>query len=469
MSGLGLTFLRRGNLAHPTAGSDYILSENRGDPEVFRILMSKGVSSDGVGITREDAEKVTSIGTWFNRNTAIESFDEFGLFENAQSLSTRAFYGCTSLKTIDLSKVTKLGGADFKKNTSLAIVVDMPNLTGVVPYGAFEGSAITGIENLGNITTIQGNKDINIGGWGSHFAFAKCVNLKYAKFPATITEFYPTVFGGCTSLQDIAFADKNSIKKIGATAFRSVPANLDIDFPNLETIGWGAFDESGVVKITSLGKITALKGVENSNDGLSGWMNYGVFMNCTQLAEVNLPSTLSEIGYGAFAKCTALSTINLHKESITSIGFCAFMNVPAQMELDFPNLTSLGTAAFMGSGVVSVKNLGSITTLEGSEGYPISGGYDYQRGVFKNCKSLKEVTLPSTLTSIKVGAFLGCTALTTVVMNGTTPPSLNSNAFQNTNSTFVIYVPDESVEAYKAASGWSAYASRIKPLSELNG
>lgn len=30
-----------------------------------------------------------------------------------------------------------------------------------------------------------------------------------------------------------------------------------------------------------------------------------------------------------------------------------------------------------------------------------------------------------------------------------------------------IYVPDESVATYKAATGWSSYASKIKGKSEL--
>jgi hypothetical protein len=30
----------------------------------------------------------------------------------------------------------------------------------------------------------------------------------------------------------------------------------------------------------------------------------------------------------------------------------------------------------------------------------------------------------------------------------------------------IIYVPDSSVDAYKAAENWSTYASRIYPLSE---
>ncbi|MBQ5394617.1 MAG: hypothetical protein IIU62_06250, partial [Alistipes sp.] len=49
-------------------GSKYI---EFADPEVFRVLMEKGVSSDGVGITTADVEAVTDIGTWFKGNTEI--------------------------------------------------------------------------------------------------------------------------------------------------------------------------------------------------------------------------------------------------------------------------------------------------------------------------------------------------------------------------------------------------------------
>lgn len=47
-----------------------------------------------------------------------------------------------------------------------------------------------------------------------------------------------------------------------------------------------------------------------------------------------------------------------------------------------------------------------------------------------------------------------------VIMKPTTPPVIFSGTF-NKNYTYPIYVPSESVEAYKAASGWSTYADRI--------
>jgi len=48
-----------------------------------------------------------------------------------------------------------------------------------------------------------------------------------------------------------------------------------------------------------------------------------------------------------------------------------------------------------------------------------------------------------------------------VIVNATTPPTLGASAFNNTNDC-PIYVPCSSVSAYKAASNWSTYASRIQ-------
>lgn len=45
------------------------------------------------------------------------------------------------------------------------------------------------------------------------------------------------------------------------------------------------------------------------------------------------------------------------------------------------------------------------------------------------------------------------------------PPTLgNINAFYNSGKDMTFYVPDDSVEAYKAATNWSQL--NIKPISE---
>ncbi|WP_368315358.1 hypothetical protein, partial [Parabacteroides distasonis] len=60
---------------------------------------------------------------------------------------------------------------------------------------------------------------------------------------------------------------------------------------------------------------------------------------------------------------------------------------------------------------------------------------------------------------------LGDSALSFITVLSTTPFPLSSGALTNGNSC-PIYVPDEAVETYKTATNWSAYASRIKPISE---
>lgn len=87
---------------------------------------------------------------------------------------------------------------------------------------------------------------------------------------------------------------------------------------------------------------------------------------------------------------------------------------------------------------------------------------------FRYNAQLEHVSIPDNITTINQQALANNPKLTSVVVNRTTPPTLGANVFNN-STLATIYVPDASVEAYKAASGWSSYADRIKPLSELGG
>ena len=74
---------------------------------------------------------------------------------------------------------------------------------------------------------------------------------------------------------------------------------------------------------------------------------------------------------------------------------------------------------------------------------------------------LKTIDLHSGITEIGTHAFEGCTALESIYVRSTTPPTLNTGAFDNTNNC-PIYVISDLVNVYKSASGWSNYASRIQ-------
>ncbi len=90
--------------------------------------------------------------------------------------------------------------------------------------------------------------------------------------------------------------------------------------------------------------------------------------------------------------------------------------------------------------------------------------YSIGENAFSECGSINSITLPETITSIGYAAFYRCGELSSVTVRSITPPSVWSNSFKETHANLVIYVPAESVDTYKSASGWSDYASRIQAI-----
>ena len=82
-------------------------------------------------------------------------------------------------------------------------------------------------------------------------------------------------------------------------------------------------------------------------------------------------------------------------------------------------------------------------------------------GAFQDCSSLASVTIPSGVTEIGRNAFQFCSSLTSITVNATTPPSIGGRAFSSTNDC-PIYVPNDSVQAYKSA--WDEYEDRIQAI-----
>jgi len=77
------------------------------------------------------------------------------------------------------------------------------------------------------------------------------------------------------------------------------------------------------------------------------------------------------------------------------------------------------------------------------------------------------MTIPKSVSSIGDYAFNGCSALDTVVSKAIAPPTLGSGPFGNISVTAILFVPYESIDAYKAITEYANNFVEIKGFSEV--
>lgn len=75
---------------------------------------------------------------------------------------------------------------------------------------------------------------------------------------------------------------------------------------------------------------------------------------------------------------------------------------------------------------------------------------------FINWTSLTSITLPACITDYKK-AFWGCSNLTTVYIEATTPPALDNDCFYGTSSRLTIVVPAGTLATYMSNPSWRSY------------
>ena len=164
-----------------------------------------------------------------------------------------------------------------------------------------------------------------------------------------------------------------------------------------------------------------------------------------------------------------------------------YYQLGTQGNYKFANVMKLpGTEAqqFVSYGSSVSGNVVIPATVEyNAEVYEVSGILEY---AFVGCSDITSVTIEEGVTSVDNHAFLDCSSLTTVTLpfsimdlgdqafsntglntitiKATTPPTYGLSLFSDSEGLAHIYVPAASVEAYKAAEGWSAHADIIAAI-----
>ncbi len=313
-----------------------------------------------------------------------------------------------------------------QKGLDDALTIDSKYTT--VASSAFSGAGIASV-------TFQGA--VNIG----DYAFASCEKLTAVHFAAEgAVTVGSNAFVNCPELATV-----ENLKNAGTVGDYAFSVRTGNGTNKIETVevganakyGEGVFFRSGLQSVTigqnatfGTGAFQRCVRLTTVNMPAEGGVTFGTFcfandsaltaldlsnvqkiedglcLACTSLKSVTL-SAATEIGDYAFADCGDINEITLNN-NITSIGEGAFArysttgSAPAIRNINLPTgLTTLGDGAFLGC-----ESLTSIAIPAGVTALP--------QLAFAYCTALVTATLPDTLTTIGDGAFAHCGSLTTV-------------------------------------------------------
>ncbi len=308
------------------------------------------------------------------------------------------------------------------------------------------------------------------------YAFYNCTSLTSITIPDNVTKIGDSAFSGCASLTDVYVNIKDLARYAQKNALSIVPGHKHLYVKGVEitelvipdsvtSIGEGAFQScTALTSVTIPERITEIKSL--------------TFAECSSLTNITIPDSVTEIGCEAFHRCSSLTSVTIGNsvmsigqnafedcssltsiaipDSVTEIGSYAFCNCDSLTNITIPDsVTKIGRNVFLGCDSLTSVTIGdSVTRIE--------------KGAFTSCISLESITIGDSVRSIGEDAFGGNTSLKEVYCKPTTPPAGYKNMFMYYSSNLglwpincKIYVPTNSVEAYKAANYWSEYSSRI--------
>lgn len=434
-------------------------------------------------------------------------------------IGTGAFKGCANLVSVSISeKVTNIKSSAFEGCSQLESVVFPQNITELGSL-SFKGCKALKTFTFPKVTSLADE------------ILSGCDALVSVTIPETVTAVGSLVFAGCIKLAEIHVAaslppdigwswqpfqnvDKNTCKLfIPAGSLASYNSAKEWgDFTNkieeaeeiepkiVEVAEAGTLstfisvDEKNVIKdltvigdlngtdirfiremagrtyddkecagsleILDLSQANIVEGGEpyfymysefrTKNDEFSVYF----FKGC-KLKTIEFPQSLKVVGNAVFSECYNLSGKIIIPEGVTTIGVSSF-EATAIESVELPSslvTVTDGSMVIDAIGAHAFENCRSLRDINIPESVTT-----IQTSVFSGCTSLTTITLPKGVTWVRGSAFQDCIGLKEIRVHASVPPKADYQAFYRVDTeTCKLMVPEGTRDAYKEADEWKGF------------
>ncbi len=397
--------------------------ENASRSSMFSIEFDEGITHIGTGFIYGEGygsveevkvpSTLESIGDYaFYRCNALPTFD---FHEGIHSIGEKAFYGCDAMVELTLPDTAltlgryAFGDCKGLRTVTLPVDYDITN----DPFGADSSSDYTdGVTTIhytpgqSGIMPDRAHTSNEATYYGKSLEYKNRNGLTHVDFAPNVTHIGDYAFYQCTALPGVDL--REGIVSLGERAFQNCDSLTELTIPK---------------SMTAIGEFA--------------------FYGCDGLAELKLPDSVLTLGLKSFGECTALRTVTLPVDyefsqdpfygttGVTTIHFTF-----GQTGVMPDRVKTSGETNYCWNTLES-ESCGSIQTIDFAEGITHIGDYLLYGG---NARSLTEVKLPSTVTTIGSFAFHGCTALPEIDLHEGIV-SLGERAFQNCDSLTELTIP----------------------------